>query len=328
MRFVAAVIGCGMIGGKYESIDSPNTYSHGKAYYINKSIKKILFFDSNPELSQNLALKFEGDSFSDLETLMNNGRPDCVSVCTPDTSHFQVMEYILRNPGSLNLIFVEKPVVMNPEELKLLKKLSIESGVTIIVNHSRRFDPAHQNLRELIQTDRLGGFIRGNIDYYGGWHHLGVHIVDILQYFFDKPFIPKKFEYVCESKYSNDPTLNVQAEIGGSSVEMAGMDESFYQIVDFNLKFEKGQIKINDFGNEILILLKKVNAEKENILEINKDLSCNGMVDPIVHAIGIITSFLEKKDFELIKLYGLDEAEKTMNTLWKGYRMYENQTQK
>ena len=48
------------------------------------------------------------------------------------------------------LIFLEKPVCENLEQLNLLINLSNDKGVKIIANHSRRFDPKMIQLKKLI----------------------------------------------------------------------------------------------------------------------------------------------------------------------------------
>lgn len=324
--YKAAVVGCGMIGGVYEDIESQTIYSHGKAYFKNSAIDRIAFTDIHPEKSQILSQKYNGVAFNDLVSLLTDFNPDCISVCVPDDFHFSTLKTIMENSKSVKIICAEKPICSTKDELKILQDLERSTGIRIIVNHSRRFDRAHQSLKQLIQEDGLGKFIRGDIDYYGGWCHLGVHIVDILQYFFNAQLNPEKMIYACASKYPKDPTLHVEALLAGAPLRMTGFNESYYQIMDINLKFEKGQIRIEDFGKDIRVFKKIINQEKENVLELDLGLSSKGMVNPMVSTVETIVEYLKTDDENILFSFGLNQAEITMDTLWKGAALYENQS--
>lgn len=324
--YKAAVVGCGMIAGVYEDIESQTIYSHGKAYFKNSAIDWVAFIDIHPEKSQILAQKYNGVAFNDLVRLLTDFNPDCISVCVPDDFHFSTLKTILENSKSVKIICAEKPICSTKDELKILQDMERSTGIRIIVNHSRRFDRAHQSLKQLIQEDVLGKFIRGDVDYYGGWCHLGVHVVDILQYFFDSPLIPEKMVYAYPSKYPKDPTLHVEALLAGAPLRMTGFNESYYQILDINLKFEKGLIKIEDFGKDIKVFKKTINQEKENVLELDSQLSDKGMISPIVSTIETVVEYLKNLDGDRLFPFGLQQAEMTMDTLWKGATLYENQS--
>lgn len=324
--FKAAVIGCGMIAGVYEDIESPIVYSHGKAYFNNNAIGKIAFMDKHTEKSQFLAQKYNGVAYNDLSILLTDFNPDCISICVPDDYHFSTLKTILENSKSVKIICAEKPICSTKDELKVMQNLESSTGIRIIVNHSRRFDIPHQRIKQIIQEDVLGKFVRGDVDYYGGWYHLGVHIVDILQYFFNARLIPEKMIYAYASKYPKDPTLHVEALLAGAPLRMTGFNESHYQIMDINLKFEKGQIKIEDFGKAIRVFKKTINQEKENVLELDLQLSGKGMINPIASTIETIVEYLKTFDENMLFPFGLQQAEMTMDTLWKGAALYENQS--
>lgn len=321
-----AVIGCGMIAGFYEELESPSVYSHAKAYYLNEDISEIAFVSLHPEHSRFMAKKYTGVDYHNLKTVLKSFQPVCISVCVPDDHHYPVLTEIIELSDSVKVIFVEKPVCTNKEELEILRELEDSSGIKIIVHHNRRFDPSHKCLKKFIQTGSLGRLIRGDIDYYGGWCHNGVHIVDGLQFLFNSILSPTSLKYACESKYSIDPTLHVDAEIVGAPIKMTGHDESFYQILDMNLKFDMGQIKIENFGQDIRVFKKIVNQERENILEPDVEQSRTGMLNPIVCAVKTIVEYLNTYDESILYPFGLEQAEKTMDTIWKGKGIYENKS--
>jgi hypothetical protein len=132
--------------------------------------------------------------------------------------------------------------------------------------------------------------------------------------------------YACDSKYPNDPTLHVEAEIKRGILRMTGYDEAYYQIIDINLKFKKGQIKIKDFGQTIKVYQKIVNREQENVLELDSENSGPGMTNPIVYAVKTIVDYLKTENELLLESFSLEQADSTMNTLWNGAILYDTQS--
>ena len=324
--FRAAILGCGMIAGKYEDFSSPLTYSHAKAYFRHPAFNKIGVVDNQKENANNLAAKCSAIVFDDIDHLLKNFSADVISICTPDDSHFFYLEKILSHAIQPKVIFCEKPICQTVAELSIIKELETNSKTKVIVNHSRRFDLAHQQLKSLIENKNFGDFIQGHVDYYGGWRHIGVHLIDILQYLLGTVFVPEKALYRCASKYGDDPTLDIEGKFGSASVRFNGFPEPFYQIIDMALMFEKGQIKISNFGKRIDVYHKFVNEEQENCLYLDLDLSGAGMIEPITHAVSLIAQYLDKEDHRLLDPYGLSEARLTMETLWKGEVLYAGQS--
>jgi len=322
MTYKVAIIGCGMIAGLYEDFDISSIYSHAKAYSKHKDFGEMAFYDSDSERAKLLAEKVDGKTYNNLNEILSLFQPDIVSLCVPDDLHFKMTQAILMHENCPKLIFAEKPVCEDQSELNIIKQLESNSNSKVLVNHSRRFDKAHERLRKLFKNGDLGSLVRIHVDYYGGWRHLGVHVVDILQYFFNEEINLNKLEYFCESKYSSDPTLNVNGNIGSATIDFQGHLEEFYQILDINIMCQQGQVKLSDFGNKIEVFRKIINAENENVLLIDKNFSEVGMESPMKTAIDIISEFLRNADHDRLLPYGLSEANKTMRTLWKGTEIY------
>lgn len=326
MAIRAAIVGCGMIAGRFEDFAAADTYSHAKAYRDHGTYGELAFFDNDPLRARFLADKAGGKAYASINELLCVHRPKVVSICVPDDLHYQYVETLLQSKDAPKLIFVEKPVCASRGELAALLRLKSDDAPALIVNHSRRFDPAHQRVKALIAGGELGPLVNVHVDYYGGWRHLGVHVVDTLQYFFDADLVLTGLEYVCPSKYADDPTLNVQGRIGSARVRLDGHLEEHYQILDMNLMCERGQVKLTDFGKRIEVLRKTVNAEQERVLETDPNCSGRGMQSPICAAVDLIARYVNCGDRDLLLPYGLDEAGRTMNTIWTGMETYATQS--
>lgn len=322
MPFKVAIFGCGMIAGAYEDFAADRTYSHAKAYAEHPAFDGIGLYDLDRGKADALAAKCGGSVFDDPAALLDGFRPDVVSVCTPDDRHVPDLELLLTHPNGPRVVFCEKPVCATAAELDRLEGLERDSGRRVIVNHSRRFDSAHRDLRDLIRRGSLGVFVQGHVDYYGGWRHLGVHLVDILQYLLERDFEPRYAVYRCNSKYANDPTLDVEGGFGGGPLRFSGFPEPLYQIVDMALMFERGQVKITDFGQRIDVLRRTVNAEHENVLEPDPATSGPALTRPMPEAVDILAGYLADPDPARLDPFGLAQARRTMQTLWKGSALH------
>jgi len=309
-----------MIAGSLEKLDSPLTYSHAKAYSLNTDINKIGCVSLDKKDADFLAKKYRGLSYVSIEEMLDELKPSLVSVCTSDETHSAVITQLLQAKNRPRVIFVEKPICLTPEELSLIE--SLQDDIQIIVNHSRRYDLSHKKIKDLLQSNTLGKLVKGHIYYYGGWQHIGVHIIDILYYWFNTLKL-KDISYCCESKRNNDPVLNATLCANDALLSLEGVSEEYYQLIEFNLLFETGQIKINDFGREIVIARKTINDENESVLDDKKTLT--GMQNPIVASINLIVKFLKMNNDSILKDVNLQSAKKTMNLLWEGKAQYDNQ---
>jgi predicted dehydrogenase len=59
-----------------------------------------------------------------------------------------------------------------------------ERGVALQVDHQRRFDPFHQEVRRFIQEGGLGRVQQATFYYSAGIANTGSHLFDLLRFFF------------------------------------------------------------------------------------------------------------------------------------------------
>lgn len=315
-----------MVSGRFEDFSTESIYSHAKAYRKSESFRDLAFFDLDTDRAKELAAKAGGSVYASVSEIMSGFRPDAVSVCTPDDLHFSYAKQVMLSGFPPRIILIEKPVCNTMCELTELSQLESLVNTRVIVNHSRRFDEAHQQLRALLNSNELGPPVRIHVDYYGGWRHIGVHIVDILQYLFDDVMALDSVEYCCGSRYADDPTLNVTGRIGNAVLRFDGFEEAFYQVIDMNIMCQSGQIKITDFGKHIEVLKKAVNQEFENVLVHDKAVRETGMKNCMTNTVKLICSYLDSGDQGVIEPYGLRKALSTMTTIWTGSKQYAAQS--
>ena len=94
------------------------------------------------------------------------------------------------------------------------------------------------------------------------------------------------------------------------------MNEENYQLFEFDLKFEKARIRIEDFGQRIVYEEKEINDMNENVLVVKDSPLDVSKISPMQNAINIIVSSLQGTT-ETIG-YQLSDISKTMNLIWEG----------
>jgi len=315
----AIIIGCGKIAGLYDDIDDDYIYSHAKAYSLNENIDLIGCCDLDIDNAKKLSEKYSIKMFSsDYIEMMKNNKIDIISVCTPNNTHFNITKSILESDFLPKIIFLEKPACQNIEQLDELIALSDKKNVKIVVNHSRRFDILHNELKEKIEQNEFGKLIKIDAIYYSGWQHNGVHIIDTLSFLFDDELEFNTLLHKTDSPYQNDFNLDFKCNLkkSGALVYITTMDERYYQLFEFDLKFKEARVRVEDFGNRVSYEKKIINNMNENILVKEK-------FDIVVSSKSSMQIAVEKMVENLINQKSLDgylikDISRTMKTVWEG----------
>ena len=324
-QYSAAIVGCGMIAGQFQDRADMQTYSHAKAIFDNPNFKHIGYFDINPEASSNLAKKFPGSSFGSLSEMIKEMQPDVVSLCSPDYCHYEQTIELLEHEHCPKIIFVEKPVCQNEAELtEIISRLRANGAVNLFVNHSRRFDSNHSELAKNIREGTFGQFNFCNVNYYGGWQHNGIHVLDFLHACFAGEIIVDSVNFACRSNYSDDPTLNLCGRLDGGKIVFKGHDEEFYQVTEIDLFFSEGRVVISNFGMKIEIFKKVINMENERVLEAVHATN-KSMRNQMSNAYRQIAMYLESSELGDLNNVSIETAAIIMRNIWSVKRKYNEQ---
>ncbi len=176
------VVGVGMMGQHHVRVYS-ELAKEGK-------VELVGIADANFERAKELARKYGTIPYADYRELAKEGL-DAVDIAVPTSLHREVaLEFINRGTG----VLVEKPIADTIENAKAIIKAAEEKGVTLMVGHIERFNPAVLKLRELIEREELGkvvtisakrvGPMAARIRDVGIIIDLGVHDIDVISYLF------------------------------------------------------------------------------------------------------------------------------------------------
>lgn len=318
-KYKAIIIGCGKIAGIYDDVNDTYVYSHAKAYISNANISLDGCSDLNLDNAKKLSNKYNIPLVNDNYLVMiQDIKPDIISVCTPDKTHYSITKEILDQKYLPSIIFLEKPACQNKNELKELINLSDEKNVKILVNHSRRFDTLHKELKYKVSNNEFGRLIKADAVYYSGWQHNGVHIIDTLNFLFEDELIIESLLNRKHSPYDDDYNLDFKCKFKNidALVYLTTMDENYYQLFEFDFKFEKARIRLEDFGNRISYEVKTTNNMNENILIKCKLGIGEDKRSPMQLAIETIVDSLRNNNS--LKGYLIDDISQTMQIIWEG----------
>lgn len=92
--------------------------------------------------------------FTDYAEMLRDLKPDVVALATYVGLHYPMIEAAAR--AGVKGIFCEKPFLNSPAEIGKLRALIEETGVKIVVNHMRRYQPIFIHAKALIDAGRIG----------------------------------------------------------------------------------------------------------------------------------------------------------------------------
>src|SRR3989338_2053056 len=320
--FKVAIIGCGRIAG---SKDTPhvkgNVATHAQAFHRDARFTLAAVVDRRQKQTRYFTRVWKSASwYTSLKELLRREKLDVISLCTPNGLHAKQIEEILLVEKGPRIIFAEKPVCLTREELNRLIQLEKKSNCRVIVNHTRRFDPAHIRLSGLISQGSLGRFMGGACVYYGGWLNNGWHMVDTLRMLFGVEPIIASSNYGPKGRGA-DRCLDVTLLFSGVAVLINGFDELYYQISEMELRFAKGRVLIRDFGSDIVIEKVKVISLRERVLCPYPGSPLTGLDSPLLRAVNVIAHYLEKGAAVRINGVSLKDSAKTMEILWQAQEL-------
>jgi UDP-N-acetylglucosamine 3-dehydrogenase len=169
-QFRAAILGCGGRGRE-----------HAKGYAAARNAKIVACADPLAENAQALAEKYGGAAvYEDYRRLLEEQRPDVVSICTWPHLHREMVEASLA--AGVKAIHCEKPMAPTFGEAKAMHQAAEKAGVVMTICHQRRFSPSFRMARDLIRSGAIGELdqMEGYCSNLFDW---GTHWFDMFHYF-------------------------------------------------------------------------------------------------------------------------------------------------
>lgn len=315
--FKAAIVGCGNVAGiRDRPQEGSPIYTHAKAYH--KHPRFSLVAAASPQLADLVKFKQTwgiSTGYATLDEMISSEALDVLSVCTPSSTHAEQLEYVLKSNNKPRVVIAEKPICLKRERFHDLAELASNTNCKVIVNHSRRYDPAHIRIGDLIRSGELGALLRGTCSYYGGWLNNGCHAVDTLRMLLDKEPIIDSTKYG-SSRRGDDRCLDVRLFFDGVPIDIISWDESHFQIFEIELRFSDGRILIKDFGFNILVEKAKTNALGYRQLSPHDESPLSGLQAPLYNMVDLVVDYLDGRTSLEGRGILLCEVYRTMDIVW------------
>ena len=97
----------------------------------------VTICDKSKENIDNCKDKFDTIEAKNLETILNDKEITCVSICTPNETHFEIASKCLK---SKKHVFLEKPIATNLKDAEKLIEISENNNLILQLGHLYRFN--------------------------------------------------------------------------------------------------------------------------------------------------------------------------------------------
>lgn len=314
----AGIVGCGNIAGLHDRprLTGP-VGSHAQAYHRHPAFQLAAAVDTSADRVGQFQQQWHiPQVFSSLQEMLARERLEVVSLCTPDERHYPQTLEILQAKNRPRVLFIEKPLCLEAQELQEMIELADQTGVEVLVNHSRRFDRAHRRVSQMVQQGEMGVLLGGRGVYYGGWLHNGIHLVDTLRLLLG-PGLQVAAAAPTVTGKPGDPDLAVTLKVGQAELGLEAFEGSYYQLFELELRFTLGRLRFLDFGSQIHVEAVVENDLGERELKARPDSPWVALDSPLFEAVAAIEAQLHgAKTFQELGV-DLHSAAETMKLMWQ-----------
>jgi predicted dehydrogenase len=252
MTYRAALIGCGKVGSEFA--DDPRAadagiYTHAAAYVACPATRLVAVCDLDPAKADRCATRWNAKSYHDPGRMLAEERPEIVSVCTPDSTHYAVVRAALMT-DSVRGVLAEKPLALSLNEAEELVTLARSRKVALAVNYSRRYADSHVRLRDTLRSGRVGTIrlIRGL--YTKGTLHNGSHWFDLVRFLAGEATAVHAIDRLQEG--GADPTLDVRLILdNGTTAELAAWPAEEFTVFEMDVLGSRGRVRVANSGSMV-----------------------------------------------------------------------------
>lgn len=246
-RLVAAVVGCGNIGCRYDLERSPEErpYSHAGGYAAHPGFVLAAACDPDPGRRADASARWPGlRTFSGYEEMLDVVRPDVVSIATPSSMRLEAVNAAIA--AGVRIVFCEKPLAVDAEEARAMVDTCRVRGVLLAVNFSRRWEPACADAARLLSQGAIGPVQRIVGTYVRGLANNGSHLIDLVRWWCGDvtgvrhvlPALPG----------SPDVRLEMASGVPFDLQALAGDAVDVFELTVFG---RDGMLRLEDFGNRV-----------------------------------------------------------------------------
>ncbi len=105
-------------------------------------------------------------AYSDYKEMLDNEKLDCVHICTPNNTHYDIAMYAMER--GVNVV-CEKPMTCTAEEAAKLAAYAKEKGLINAMNFNCRFYPMAYQMRQMVRSGQVGDIYTIHGGYLQDW---------------------------------------------------------------------------------------------------------------------------------------------------------------
>lgn len=248
MGYRAAIVGCGLIGSEFSDTASlAGVWSHAEAYTLCDSTDLVAVCDPDPAKLAACGQRWGvAGRYADFSRLLDEARPEIVSICAPDDRHHALVREALSH-ASVRAVLAEKPLALELAQAKELVEQAAARGVVLAVNYTRRYAAGFERAREWIAAGALGKIQTVSGYFTKGTLHNGSHWFDLAEYLVGPVQSVTAMDRLREG--GSDPTLDVLLRFeSGASGFLHGCDSRAYALFEMDVIGSEGRLRIVDSG--------------------------------------------------------------------------------
>jgi predicted dehydrogenase len=236
----AAVIGAGLIGAQLDEPGTREPLTHAGGYKV-AGFELVAIADST-QAARDRAKRWDCAVYADFDEAMRVGRPDVVSLAVPTEQRATLLEQALAyRPRA---VIAEKPLASSSTEGERIVRSYREMSIPLIVNYTRRFVPAWQQLRG---REAMTATIR----YAKGVRHNGTHAIDLCRMLFgeclDCTPLARKYDH-----WSDDPTVSAFLKFERCpEVFLQALDERCFTLFEVDVVDPTSRIIVDSDGRRL-----------------------------------------------------------------------------
>jgi predicted dehydrogenase len=279
MKLKAALIGCGRIGSEMaDDARIKGIITHAAAYRACPKIDFVAVCDTDLEKANRCAARWNVPSvYTEIPDLLAGQRPEIVSICTPDASHADVLEKVLRSNG-VRAVWAEKPLALDVDRARTLVDLAEAGGIVLAVNYPRRYSVVHAKVRDLVRSGGIGTIQKVSGLYSKGILHNGTHWFDLARWVVGE--IRKVRAFGGGSDPGVDPTLDAALHFdNGAAGALMGCDAEAFSVFEMDIIGTRGRVRLLDSGHRVEIHRVGDSPHYSGYLSLRKDEEQVGEVE-------------------------------------------------
>jgi predicted dehydrogenase len=163
-------------------------YTHVDGYRDHPATEVVAICDLDPAALDRYC-EFHGDGdevarYTNSDEMLRREQLDLVSIVTPDNRHHRI--FAAAADSGVRGILCEKPIATSLEDAGVIIDAVKRTGVKTLINHSRRFDNRHRQVKHELEAGRIGP-VHHAVGVLGGPRAMlfrnGTHLVNTLMYY-------------------------------------------------------------------------------------------------------------------------------------------------